>query len=224
MQIQKFAKLFKYELLALRWDLFLGIVTVFAAFGLITTISSDQHLRLVTVFAEMFLPVLMFMGAGSLIAYDHDKRVLELLISLPSNLTAIYLRRLIVIVCLDTLIATVLLVLFRLFFVPFSLITMLLNFLGPAAFLSALGLLASVVVRDANAALAFTGGVWLAEQPVFTGRFTSAGIGRYLFLYLDTYHPGSNIWLANRLVLLTMSLACILIMACLLRRQERLIT
>ena len=184
---------------------------------------SDTVGRLLVAGLEVGLPLAAGIGAAALVGRDP---AIELQLSAPTPYRVTVLRRLAITVAGPVLLAAAGTTVLRAtgWWPAVHLgASSVLVWLGPVAWLSALGAFLAVGLRSAAAASGLIAGVWLAEQ-LFAGLFAAHAAGRALYLFPTTWLPGMPGWPVNRAVLLATA-AVLLAGACLLlSRPHRLLT
>jgi hypothetical protein len=96
---------------------------------------------------------------------------------------------------------------------------LVLLWLAPALWLSALGVLLALLLRSRATAIALLGVVWVV-QLAFHGYFATFDWTRPWFLFATLYTPDAPYWRLNRLELIATAIACLVMSWLYLRNNE----
>jgi hypothetical protein len=102
---------------------------------------------------------------------------------------------------------------------PESGFALILLWLAPTLWLSAVGILLALFLRSRATAVALLGVVWVV-QLAFHGYFTSFGWTRPWFLFATLTTPSAPYWQLNRLELIATGVACLILSWLYLRNNE----
>jgi hypothetical protein len=102
---------------------------------------------------------------------------------------------------------------------PKSGFDLILFWLAPTLWLSAVGVLIALLLRSRATAVALLGVIWVV-QLAFHGYFAIFYWTRPWFLFATLYTPGARYWQLNRLELIATAVACLIVSWIYLRNNE----
>ena len=214
-------KRFQYELRILgKWVLLIPLLIMgcFALLTAILTILHVDHLRIsqvLTASLEMILPLVAALQVATIASHDAAIE-LQLTLSTRYRLTVLLRIGLIVgwIACV-ALFSSVFIYHLKYLRIPVQLstlsvlpqfITGQLTWISPLLWFVALGFCLALLIGSRSASGAILGGIWIIEA-IFYGYFALIGWLKPIFLFPTTLAPSINFWLPNRLELLGIALA-----------------
>jgi len=142
------------------------------------------------IFFEVLTPLTMMFLVIFLVSSDRAISMFERIFTLPSFGTGVYLRRLIIALSIDGLIVFFLAIVWQIKPGAPLVSRILITALPPVFFLSCLGFLGAVLLNDGNAGAAVAGPWWLINH-FFLKKYGEPGWIKYIFLFKETYYPGS---------------------------------
>ncbi len=193
---------------------------------LLADTQSDNPMRYEYVFAlvEIIIPLgVMFLSSG-LILRELDENTL-VFVAVRSSLVTLWLRRLGALLLTSTFWLSILLIIYRLFYLPLSISQMLLASISVSLALIGVSNVIALILREMNAGYLI--GIFMWSICLIADRFAFDILGPRLYLFYLWFSIRENIgteaWFLNKLALASMGMAFILISTLLLRSTERFI-
>ncbi len=193
----------------------LFLVSVVLIFGS----SRSRSYGISVMFFENMAPLVMLFNATALLSNDHDHGTIERVFASPGHRSVVYLRRFAIVCGVDVTILATLILLWQLDSSAISIPRALMTSIPSALFLSGLAFFGAVLVRDSNVGAVISACWWVLNQ--FAARYGNKGWFGYIFLFKETYYPGSSTFAANRLTLLLLGVTLSSLIPLLLRKVER---
>ena len=210
-----------YELKILRrgnvWFVLISLFLV--SLVLIFGSSRSPSYGISVVFFENVAPLVMLFLATTLLSNDRDHGTIERMFASPGHRSTVYLRRFATVCGVDVAILSALILLWQLDPSAISVPRALMTSIPPALFLSGLAFLGALLVRDPNVGAIISAGWWVLNQ--FAVKYGNTGWFGYIFLFKETYYPGSSTLVGNRLTLLLLGVTFLSLIPLLLRKAER---
>ena len=182
---------------------------------------SWQVSRMLAAYLEAGLPLAAGLAAATIVT---DDPAVDLQLSLETHYRTTVLRRLGMLLGLSALFAfswASVLWLTGLWdaWVPETFLPGQLIWLSPLLFFVAAGAVLALLLRGRSAAGAVLGGIWLAQQ-VLAAYFLTKEWLRPFYLCATLRAPGADFWLENRLALIGVALALLIVFAMLFRSES----
>ena len=228
---------FRYELRIIgKWVLLLPLlgISCFALLAVILALFHVEHLRIAQVLTaslEMILPLLAGLLVATIVSHD---AAIEVQLTLPTTYRLTVLLRIGLIVswiaCV-ALFSSVFIYHLKYWRIPTQLsawsvlpqfLIGQLTWIAPLLWFVALGFCLALLIRSRSASAALLGGVWIVEA-IFYGYFALIGWLKPIFLFPTTLAPAIDFWLPNRLGLLGIALALLVLGWLLLYNTEALL-
>ncbi len=210
-----------YELKILRrGNVWFVLISLFlGSLGMIFGSSRSPSYGTSVVFFENVAPLVMLFTATALLSNDRDHGTIERVFASPGHRSTVYLRRFATVCGVDVAILSALILLWQLDPSAISAPRALMTSIPPVLFLSGLTFLGAVLVRDPNVGAVISTGWWVLNQ--FAVSYGNKGWFGYIFLFKETYYPGSSTLVGNRLTLLLLGVIFLSLIPLLLRKAER---
>ncbi len=210
-----------YELKILkRGNIWFVLISLFlVSLVLIFGSSRSSSYGISVVFFENVGPLVMLFNATVLLSNDRDHGTIERVFASPGHRSTVYLRRFATVCGVNVSILSALILLWQLDPSAISLPRTLMTSIPPVLFLSGLAFLGAVLVRDPNVGAVLSAGWWVLNH--FAWSYGNKGWFGYIFLFKETYYPGSSTLVGNRLALLLLGVTFLSLIPLLLRKAER---